>query len=108
MESEANQKLGSIGIAKVYEEACSTVRHYSSSVRNIRTVTIAQGFAILSAIGFLAKDGKVTLILFASIFCLILTNILYQLHRHYLNNALAAIEFIQDIEDKYSAINTGG
>lgn len=97
VESTSNNQ---IEISKIYDEACSASRHYSISIRTIRTITIAQSFAILSAVGYLAKEEQFHLSIFVGIFGLVLTAILYNLHRHYFNLAFAAFEYVQELERK--------
>ena len=97
-----------IGISKIYEEACSAKRLYSQSITTIRITAIAQGLAILSAIGFLTKDGQFALSLLSAILGLALTIILYQLNRHYFHLSLTTIEYVGNLERKHSVNNGGG
>ena len=100
-------KGNQIGISKLYEEASSAQMHYSVSVRNIRTITIAQGFVILSGIGYLINEEQFLLSFVAGLFGLALTLILYLLYRHYLNLALAALEYVRYLEKEYTSPKDG-
>ena len=53
--------------SKVYEEGCAAIRHYSLALRNIRAIAIAQGFAVLTTVFYLAKEGDFFLSAGASI-----------------------------------------
>jgi hypothetical protein len=44
-------------IKSKYTEGCSALRHYSVCVLNTRTITIAQGFAILTGAIYTIKEG---------------------------------------------------
>ncbi|GJM16899.1 MAG: hypothetical protein DHS20C13_22260 [Thermodesulfobacteriota bacterium] len=82
-----------------YSEGCSTLRHYSQAVKNIRTITIAQGLAVIYAITFLTKEEEFILSILAGLFGLVLTCIFYFLHQHYLNLSIASLEYIRKLEE---------
>src|SRR5215213_9612023 len=42
-----------------YGEGCSALRHYSLCVLNTRTITIAQGFVLLTAAAYLIKERAI-------------------------------------------------
>lgn len=88
-----------INISKAYEEGCATLRHYSEALRNIRTLTIAQGLAVLYSVANLAKENKLVLSLLTAIFGIVLTVILHQLHRLYLHHVKAVAAYIIDLEE---------
>lgn len=93
--------------SKVYEEGCAAIRHYSLALRNIRTIAIAQGFAVLTAVFYLAKEGDFFLSAGASIFGIALTGILYQLHQNYYSHARSVLTYVIDLEKRYLE-QTGG
>src|SRR6185436_16112849 len=66
-----------------YIEGCSALRHYSVCVLNTRTITIAQGFAILTAAVYTIKEGLFWPSLCISIFGLLFTAVLNRLQKNY-------------------------
>ena len=66
-----------------YNEGCQALRHYSNCIINVRTVTIAQGFIILSGAFFLLKENNFLLSLLTSCFGLIFTVFLHILQGNY-------------------------
>ena len=82
-----------------YVEGCNALRHYSNCVINIRTVTIVQGLAVLGAAGYLIKEGLFFHSLLAVIFGLLLSGVLFGLHRNYYDHFNVILKHIaEDIE----------
>lgn len=90
-----------IEITTLYEEGCKSIRHYSLALRNIRTITIAQGFAVLTAVFYLTKENQYLFSVVVTMFGIALTGILYRLHANYHSYLRTAINYILDIEKKH-------
>lgn len=67
----------------LYQEGCASLRHYSTCVLNTRTITIAQGFALLTASTYLVSQERYALSLSVSAFGLLFTVILHSLLSSY-------------------------
>lgn len=92
-----------------YIEGCNAVRHYSNALKNIRTMTILQGFAIISASSLVASEGKIGLFssLIISMAGICLTIILYSLLLNYFTHVRSAMEYVWSIEKKETEIGDG-
>lgn len=60
-----------------YKESCEVVRYFMSSLQSIRTLTIAQGFTILSVVVYLTGESKHMLAVFAATFGILITVVLF-------------------------------
>ncbi len=90
-----------IDIKSAYEEGCSAIRHYSLALRNIRTIAIAQGFAVLTAVSYLAKEEKYELSAGAALFGIVLTIIIYQLHMNYYSHVRSVVKYVTKLEKEH-------
>jgi hypothetical protein len=90
-----------------YKEGCNAVLHFSTCVMNIRTVTIAQGFAILTAAMYFIKEGSYLYSLLTTLFGFLFTAVLYRLHWNYLEFWKDSIRYAAEIEHHLSAERTG-
>ena len=94
-----------------YEESCRAFRHYSDALRNIRTLAIAQGFAVLTGVALLTRESLEFLAICASLLGIVITIVLKKLQGAYGENALVAASHTEDLEKKagggriWSAIN---
>jgi len=87
-----------IDIKTSYEEGCSAIRHYSLALRNIRTIAVAQGFAVLTAASYLAKEEKYVISAGAALFGILLTGIIYQFHMNYYSHVRAVVQYVVKLE----------
>ncbi len=90
-------------IDRAYEEGSSTLKHYSTALRNVRAIAIAQGFVVLSGVAYLAKDGNVILFVICALFGVFLTAIIGTLHENYHQNVIVSLDHLVDIERKFFA-----
>lgn|SRR5215213_471402 len=81
-----------------YGEGCSALRHYSLCVLNTRTITIAQGFVLLTAAAYLIKERAFALSAFVSLFGLLFTHVLKKLQENYWLHFEAILRAIVKIE----------
>src|ERR1051325_6115579 len=86
------------GIKAKYSEGCSALRHYSVCVLNTRTITIAQGFAILTGAIYTIKEGLFPTSFCISIFGLLFTVVLNRLQRNYWLHCNAILEVVVELE----------
>lgn len=94
-------------IEKAYDEACTLLRHYSVAKRNIRTLAIAQGFAILAAAGLALKDDKFTIAIGIAVFGIVLTIIIHMLHFSYRQYSTHTYRYVLTLENKIFGENEG-
>ena len=94
-------------ISQVYDEGCSGLRHYSLALRNIRIITITQGFAILTAACYLTKENQPNLAIGASVFGIMITGVMYQLYKLYHSHAASLSDYVAEIETKYLEYHQG-
>jgi hypothetical protein len=66
-----------------YAEGCNALRHYSLCVLNARTLTIAQGFVLLSGAIYFMKEQLFALSVFVSFFSMFFTLVLHGLQKNY-------------------------
>lgn len=83
-----------------YAEACESLRHYSNSVKDIRTVTIAQGFIVLSATLYLIRENQFPLSSCVSFFGILLTAVLHGLQSNYWHQFDDFLQYIIVAEQK--------
>lgn len=89
---------------KLYEESCNGFRHYSTAVMTIRTITIAQGFAVLTAVSYLSTSNQFLLSLFATVFGVLLTGVLAALQWNYYLHASTLLDFLVALESRLSPL----
>jgi len=82
-----------------YIEGCSALRHYSVCVLNTRTITIAQGFAILTAAVYTIKEGLFWPSLWISVFGLLFTAVLNRLQSNYWQHCNAILKEVVELEE---------
>ena len=103
MESVNREKSGApLEVIEVYKEGCATFRHYSSAALNIRVSTIAQGVVLMTAVGFLLKEGLLEYARYAAGFGFFFTFILLFLHENYQRKCSLFIVRTSDIEKNFS------
>ncbi|MCB9746818.1 MAG: hypothetical protein H6755_00240 [Candidatus Omnitrophica bacterium] len=84
-----------------YEQACEAFRHYSLHVREIRTVSIAQGLTVLAGSAFLTNQSQYSQALAAIGFGFLLTITLWSMHKMYFDHSMEMQKYISEIlEDK--------
>ena len=81
-----------------YTEGCSALRHYSVCVLNTRTITIAQGFAILTGAIYTIKEGLFWSSLCISVFGLLFTAVLNRLQKNYWLHCNAILKIVVELE----------
>ena len=81
-----------------YTEGCSALRHYSVCVLNTRTITIAQGFAILTGAIYTIKEGLFLTSLCISVFGLLFTAVLNRLQKNYWLHCDTILEKVVELE----------
>jgi hypothetical protein len=81
-----------------YSEGCSALRHYSVCVLNTRTITIAQGFAILTGAIYTIKEGLFWTSLCISVFGLLFTAVLKMLQKNYWLHCNAILKVVVELE----------
>jgi hypothetical protein len=86
------------GIKAKYSEGCSALRHYSVCVLNTRTITIAQGFAILTGAIYTIKEGLFWISLCISVFGLLFTAVLNRLQKNYWLHCNAILKEVVELE----------
>jgi hypothetical protein len=86
------------GIKAKYSEGCSALRHYSVCVLNTRTITIAQGFAILTGAIYAIKEGLFWTSLCISVFGLFFTAVLNRLQKNYWLHCNAILKEVVELE----------
>jgi len=86
------------GIKAKYSEGCSALRHYSVCVLSTRTITIAQGFAILTGAIYTIKEGLFRASLCISVFGLLFTAILNRLQKNYWLHCNAILKKVVELE----------
>lgn len=77
-----------------YSECCETYRHYSSNIKEIRTVSIAQGIIALTGSGYLLQTKSYTGAIFVVFFGILLTLTLWRIHKNYYRNAINYLNYI--------------
>lgn len=82
----------------LYKEACEGIFHFSLAVRNLRTISLVQGTTILVAVSLLVSKSLYVQSFFASVFGIIVTMLMYNLHEHYKNHLLTFLEYTKTIE----------
>lgn len=86
------------GIKAKYSEGCSALRHYSVCVLNTRTITIVQGFAILTGAIYTIKEGLFRTSLCISVFGLLFTAVLNRLQKNYWLHCNAILKVVVELE----------
>jgi hypothetical protein len=86
------------GIKAKYSEGCSALRHYSVCVLNTRTITIAQGFAILTGATYTIKEGLFWPSWCISVFGLLFTAVLNSLQKNYWLHCNAILKKVVELE----------
>jgi hypothetical protein len=81
-----------------YAEGCNSLRHYSSTVMNVRTLAIAQGFTVAGAAGYLLRLGEFNFSLYVSVFGILFTGLLYSLQRNYWLHFKAFLDYVVEVE----------
>jgi hypothetical protein len=89
--------------SKIYEESCAAFRHYSTAVMNIRMLVFAQGFVVLTGVGYLINGKEYLWALFSSIFGMGFTTILAMIQWSYYNHANNILKFLLSFEVKVSS-----
>ena len=84
----------------LYKEASNSVRHYSGAIFMLKSITIAQGFALLAAQGFLYKSQDTILSLGLAFFGLFFTLALYLIGSNLMGHFNAVLGAAQAIEKK--------
>ncbi|MEQ9453772.1 MAG: hypothetical protein RLN76_04160 [Phycisphaeraceae bacterium] len=82
----------------LYSEACQGLRHYSNCVMQIRTVTIAQGFIVLTAAWFMIDNQHYEACVGVAGLGLLLTLVLHTLHTNYGRHHQALLEYATQLE----------
>ena len=95
-----------IDLKSKYTEGCSALRHYSICVLNTRTVTIAQGFLILTAAVYLIRDRLFAASLAISFFGLLFTIVLNRLQMNYWIHFNSILETVVRLENPTNANNS--
>ena len=88
-----------IDLRSKYAEGCTALRHYSLCVLNTRTVTIAQGFVILTAAIYLIKDRSFGASLVVCFFGLSFTVVLNRLQMNYWIHFNTILEIVMRLEN---------
>jgi hypothetical protein len=88
-----------------YAEGCNALRHYSLCVLNTRVLTIAQGFALLSAAAYFIKEGILLLSIFVSFFSLLFTLVLHELQRNYWLHFESILKRVVELERSRDSSN---
>ena len=83
---------------RYYAEGCSMLRHYSSTVMHIRTVTVAQGLVVLAGAGFLNRELQLAASLSVALFGVALTGVLFFLHENYYRHFETILSVVVDLE----------
>ncbi len=86
---------------EAYKEGCSTFRHYSAAALNIRVSTIAQVVVLMTAVGFLLKEGLINYARYAACFGFFFTFILLFLHENYQRKCSLFIVITSQIEKTF-------
>ena len=81
-----------------YAEGCSTLRHYSSALMHIRTVTVAQGLIVLAGAGLLNRESLLAASLCVALFGVALTGVLFFLHENYYQHFETILKCVIDVE----------
>ncbi|HSS48911.1 MAG TPA: hypothetical protein VLX28_08190 [Thermoanaerobaculia bacterium] len=81
-----------------YAEGCNALRHYSSTIMNVRTLAIAQGFTVVGAAGYLLRQGEFNFSLGVSVFGILFTGLLYSLQRNYWLHCKAFLGYVIEVE----------
>jgi len=89
--------------SKIYEESCTAFRHYSTAVMNVRMLVFAQGFVVLTGVGYLINSKEYLEALFSSIFGMGFTSILGMIQWSYYNHANNILKFLLSFELKVSS-----
>lgn len=92
------QMHGQIDTKNEYAEGCNALRLYSAGVLQMRILTVAQGIVLLTIIGLLLKNGKMTLALSAATFGILFTCLLWALQRNYWLHFSAILNRVTEIE----------
>jgi hypothetical protein len=88
-------------IEKLYGEASNSVRHYSGLIVTLKSVTIAQGCALLAAQGYLYKSKDILLSLGLGLFGIFFTLALYFIGRNLMDHFDAIIKVALKIEETF-------
>lgn len=86
-----------------YREGACNLRFFVECVREMRTITIAQGVVIITAAAYLNEKGLFSLSIIVGVFGLLFTLVLSVYHRKYMKLADAATEYLQRLEAEFSA-----
>jgi hypothetical protein len=102
-QNQGEKAASSIDAKSLYQEGCASLRHYSTCVLNTRTITIAQGFVLLTAANYLVSQGRFALSLTVSAFGLLFTLILHSLQSSYWHVFNIMLATVVQIERENSA-----
>jgi hypothetical protein len=83
-----------------YEQACEGFRHYSTHVREIRTVSIAQGITVLAGAGYLENQGLYAEAFSATGLGFLLTLTLWSMHKMYFDHSMVMQQYISEVLEK--------
>ncbi len=86
---------------ETYKEACATFRHYSQSALHIRISAIAQCIVLVTAIGYLLKEGSFVFSAYAAGFGLLFTLTLLVLHDNYQRKCSLFILACTEMEESF-------
>ncbi len=85
-----------------YKEGSGSLRHYSTTILNIRTLTIVQGLVLISSILYLIQKGNyANLIIVISIFGMLFTATLYIFNKVYLSDFESILVYVvRELEEE--------
>jgi len=89
----------SIQLETLYIEGCNAVRHYSNGVKTIRTISIGQGFVIITGTCYLIVHKQFLASIIVASFGLMLTIVLFMLQLNYWKQFDAVLEYVTNIEN---------
>lgn len=83
-----------------YEEACEARRLYSNHVKEVRTVSIAQGIAVLGGVVYLEGQAHYFESMAAIVLGFFLTITLWAMHKLYFDHSMVMQDYISEVLEK--------
>ncbi len=87
-----------LDVDSLYREASNTLRHYSTRVMAIRSMVLAQGFALLAGAGYLVREGQMLFVFAVAGLGVGLTWILHKLLLNYWRHFETVLDSVVDLE----------
>lgn len=84
-----------------YKEGSASLRHYSTTILNIRTVTIVQGLVLIGSIMYLIQNEYYGYLIFTSVFGMLFTATLFIFNNVYLSDFESILNYlVRELENE--------